>query len=111
MARPNRILALAALPLLLFLAGTTPAETLLVERVQAEAGSALPARGLSMADVQARHGEPSARLDPRGGQKSQWPVINRWTYPDFTVYFEGDTVIDAVANQASASETGPVPVQ
>lgn len=109
MDRRSRMLAAAALPLLMALAGTAGAETLLVERVQVEPDAALPDRGLSMAQVQARFGEPAARLDPRGGQKSQWPVIHRWTYPAFTVYFERDTVIDAVANRASATETGPLP--
>ena len=50
--------------------------------------AALPARGMSMAQVEARFGAPSERLDPRGGQKRQWPTINRWIYPAFTVYFE-----------------------
>ena len=104
-----RPLAFAALPLLFGIAGFAGAETLLVERVQAEPEAALPDRGQSMAQVRSRFGEPSARLDPRGGQKSQWPVIHRWTYPAFTVYFERDVVIDAVANRASAGETGPLP--
>ena len=98
----------AVLPLLCGLAGAAGADTLLVERVQAET-PALPDRGLTMAQVEARFGAPAARLDPRGGQKSQWPVIHRWTYPAFTVYFERDRVIDAVANRASAGETGPLP--
>ncbi len=41
-----------------------------------------------MAQVEARFGAPSSRMDPRGGQKRQWPTINRWVYPQFTVYFE-----------------------
>ncbi|GAA5008604.1 hypothetical protein FNZ56_03150 [Pseudoluteimonas lycopersici] len=85
------------------------AETLLVERVQQENHAAMPARGMSMAQVQARFGAPSDRLDPRGGQKRAWPTINRWTYPGFVVYFEQEKVIDAVAIQASANETGPKP--
>ena len=48
-------------------------------------------------------------MDPRGGQKSQWPTINRWVYPAFTVYFENTRVIDVVANKADASEIGPKP--
>ena len=83
-------------------------DTLLVERVQEEPAN-LPRRGMSMAQVEAGFGAPSDRLDPRGGQKRAWPTINRWTYPAFTVYFERDRVIDAVLNQASASETGPRP--
>jgi hypothetical protein len=84
------------------------AETLLVERVAQEAG-ALPARGATMAQVQARFGQPASRLEPAGGQKRQWPTIHRWSYPTFTVYFERSRVIDAVANKAGASEIGPKP--
>ena len=91
-------------------AASTPVEgdTLLVERVQLES-SALPARGLSMAQVQQRYGAPIRRLEPRGGQSRAWPTINRWSYPAFTVYFEKDRVIDAVANKASPTEIGPKP--
>lgn len=85
------------------------AETLLVDRVQQEAGTALPARGMRMADVERRFGAPAQRLDPRGGQKRAWPRINRWTYPNFVVYFEKDRVIDAVLIRADGSEVGPKP--
>lgn len=94
---------------LLALAGMTSAETLLIERVQQEGVIALPARGQNMAQVEARFGAPSERMDPRGGQKRQWPTINRWVYPAFTVYFEHSRVIDAVANKADAEEIGPKP--
>lgn len=102
---------IAAVPLfaLLSLAGTASAETLLIERVQEENRAAMPARGQSMAEVEARYGAPAERLDPRGGQKRQWPTINRWVYPAFTVYFEKTKVIDVVANRASAEEIGPKP--
>lgn len=86
--------------------GLAKGETLLIERVQEET-MALPARGLTMGQVQARFGAPSDRMDPRGGQKQQWPTINRWRYPNFVVYFEKDKVIDAVAVQADPTETGP----
>ena len=100
--------AAMALALLAF-AGAASAETLLIERVQEENKAAMPARGMSMADVEARFGAPTERLDPRGGQKAQWPTINRWSYPAFVVYFEKNKVIDAVAIQADATETGPKP--
>jgi hypothetical protein len=109
-------LQIAALLLLTGLAGiataqdrATTGDTLLIDRVQQENAAALPARGLSMAQVQARYGAPAQRLDPRGGQKHAWPTINRWSYPAFTVYFEKDKVIDAVANQADPAEIGPKP--
>ena len=94
--------------LALALPGLASAETLLIERVQEET-MALPARGMSMDQVQASFGAPADRLDPRGGQKRQWPTINRWRYPNFVVYFEKNKVIDAVAVQADPSEAGPKP--
>lgn len=97
-------------PLLALLAASAAsAETLLIQRVQEENKAALPARGMSMAQVEARFGAPTDRLDPRGGQKRQWPTINRWSYPGFTVYFEKNKVIDAVANRADETEVGPKP--
>ncbi|MBD7986511.1 hypothetical protein H9645_00520 [Luteimonas sp. Sa2BVA3] len=88
--------------------GAASADTLLIERVQHET-VAMPARGTSMSQVEARFGAPAERMDPRGGQKRQWPTIHRWVYPAFTVYFENSRVIDAVANQATPGETGPKP--
>ena len=98
-------------PLLLLcgFAASAQADTLLIERVQQENRAALPARGMTMAQVQARFGAPASKLAPRGGQSQAWPVINRWSYPAFTVYFEKDKVIDAVAIQADANEIGPKP--
>ncbi|HTM71033.1 MAG TPA: hypothetical protein VL118_09235 [Luteimonas sp.] len=87
----------------------TQGDVLLVDRVRQENSAALPVRGMTMAQVQARYGAPADRLAPRGGQKHAWPTINRWRYPAFTVYFEKSRVIDAVANHASADEIGPKP--
>ena len=83
-------------------------DTLLIERVREEPGN-LPSRGMSIAQVEAKFGAPSDRLDPRGGQKRQWPTINRWTYPAFTVYFERSKVIDVVMTKADPNEIGPKP--
>ena len=85
------------------------ADTLLIERAQEKPAQAIPARGQSMSEVEARFGAPSERMDPRGGQKRDWPTINRWVYPQFTVYFQRDRVLDVVANKASATEVGPAP--
>ena len=81
---------------------------LLVDRAR-DPASNLPVRGLTTSQVEARFGAPQQRLDPRGGQKRQWPTINRWVYPNFTVYFEKNKVIDVVTNKASPSEIGPKP--
>lgn len=83
-------------------------DVLLIERVQEEPAN-LPSRGMSMSQVESRFGAPRDRLDPRGGQKRQWPTINRWTYPAFTVYFERNKVIDVVMTKADPTEIGPKP--
>ena len=110
MNRPRRTLPrLALAAILLALSATAFAgDTLLIERVREEPGN-LPARGMTMAQVEARYGAPSDRLDPRGGQKRDWPTINRWVYPAFTVYFERTRVIDVVINKAGPAEIGPKP--
>ncbi len=86
----------------------TQGDVLLIERVQIEPAN-LPSRGMSMAQVEARFGAPAERLDPRGGQKSDWPTINRWVYPAFTVYFERSKVIDVVMTKGDPNEIGPKP--
>ena len=103
--------AILAVPMfaLLAFAGTASAETLLIERVQEENKAEMPIRGQTMAQVEARYGAPAERLNPECGQKRQWPTINRWVYPAFTVYFEKSKVIDVVANKADAEEIGPKP--
>lgn len=94
---------------LLTVSSAASADTLLVQRVNQENKAAVPTRGQSMSQVEKRFGAPTQRLDPRGGQKKQWPTINRWVYPGFTVYFEKSRVIDVVANKATAEEIGPKP--
>ena len=55
-----------------------------------------PSRGLSMAQVERRFGEPNQRVGAVGD-----PPISRWVYPQFVVYFEGSYVIHAVVRQAT----------
>lgn len=83
------------------------ADTLLMQRVQQERTSDLPGRGQSMAQVEGRFGAPITKLDPRGGDTTLHPVINRWEYPNFIVYFERDRVISSVMKQAAPNERGP----
>ena len=101
--------ALIAASLTLAFAAPAHADRLLIERAQASEAANLPARGLSMAEVEAKFGAPTQKLEPRGGQSAAWPVIHRWVYPTFTVYFERSRVIDAVLNQATPQEQGPAP--
>ena len=110
LSRSLIVIACLAAPSAAFAQDTRIVEgnTLLIERVQEEPAN-LPSRGMSMAQVEAKFGAPSDRLDPRGGQKRQWPTINRWTYPAFTVYFERSKVIDVVMTKADPNEIGPKP--
>lgn len=50
-----------------------------------------PARGSLMKTVEKQFGVPAAR-HPTVGK----PPITRWDYPNFSVFFEGDRVIDSV---------------
>ena len=59
-----------------------------------------PARGSSMARVEARFGAPATRSGPVGQ-----PPISRWDYPDFVVFFEHDHVVHAVAHHRRADRT------
>jgi hypothetical protein len=79
-------LALVAIPL--------SAETLVVDDqvLLKPATVELPARGSSMKTVEARFGAPVQRHAAVGK-----PPITRWDYKGFSVYFEYDHVVHAVA--------------
>lgn len=84
-------------------------DNLLVQRVQQEQGMNLPAKGMSMAEVERRFGAPTSKLDARGGGKPKQPVINRWMYPGYIVYFERSRVIHTVLNTPAGNNTNPSP--
>lgn len=100
---------LVAAGLALAFAAPAQADRLLIQRAQASESATLPARGQTMTQVESKFGAPQQKLEPRGGQSSAWPVIHRWVYPEFTVYFERERVVDAVLNRAAPEEVGPVP--
>jgi hypothetical protein len=87
-----------ALPIVLSFAtlAVAQADTLLIQSVQqAEATrSERPASGLTKAQVEARFGAPTRMVAAIGD-----PPISRWEYPTFTVYFENERVIHAVARR------------
>ncbi len=76
------------------MAGAVLAETVVVDgKVTVEPSSiSRPSRGMRMTTVEKQFGEPATR-HPTVGQ----PPITRWDYPGFSVFFERDRVIDAVA--------------
>jgi hypothetical protein len=51
----------------------------------------MPIRGLSMAAVLGKFGEPSQRFGPIGQ-----PPISEWVYGSFRVYFEYRTVLHSI---------------
>ena len=87
------------------------ADVLLMQRVQQENVVNLPSRGMPMSQVESRFGAPTSKLNPAGGDAPRHPVINRWEYENFIVYFERDRVISSVMKRATASELGPKQVR
>lgn len=73
-------------------------ESLLLANVAHGKSLALPVRGLTMADVERRHGAPLQKLATVGGGSAKQPPINRWRYAGYTVVFERDRVIHSVAD-------------
>lgn len=74
--------------------GTVLADTLLITSVNAAEPTATerPKHGSSMTSVEAHFGPPATR-----GKAVGQPPITRWDYPTFSVYFEYDHVVHAVA--------------
>lgn len=81
--------------LTLLAAAPLSAETLVVgDQVQVRPVSVeVPRRGESMTAVEARFGAPRARHAAVGD-----PPITRWDYERFSVYFEHQRVVHAVAS-------------
>ncbi|MCS6946090.1 MAG: hypothetical protein NZM12_00565 [Steroidobacteraceae bacterium] len=75
-------------------AGTAHAEIIVVDGrpVVRESTVARPVRGQTMRAVEERFGAPRQRHAAIGN-----PPITRWDYAEFSVYFEHDRVIHAVA--------------
>jgi len=87
--------ALATLFGLLLLAGASGvvwADTVKVPLGQQRAaGEDVPRLGMKKAQVENQYGNPERRKAPVGE-----PPISSWEYPDYVVYFEGDTVLHTV---------------
>ncbi|MGB5201784.1 MAG: hypothetical protein WBN68_19655 [Sedimenticolaceae bacterium] len=75
------------------------ADVLLLEAIEAappntSSGVMRPSRGASMPQVKAKYGEPEAVKGAVGE-----PPITRWVYPNYTVYFEHQKVVDVVVHR------------
>lgn len=86
----------AALAAGAIVAGPIAAETITVGDSVAIRESAVerPGRGQSMQAVETRFGQPAGRHAAVG-----LPPITRWDYADFSVFFEHNLVIHAVATR------------
>ena len=100
-------LGLAVLLAIALAPSVAQADSLLVNRVQQEKGMNLPSRGMSMTQVEKQWGAPQRKLSPRGGDTAKHPVINRWDYANFIVYFEHSHVIHSVLNTPAGNNTNP----
>ena len=99
MKRLIRVLGLAAVAGCLAPVGPVLAETLVTnDQVQLRDSNVdRPSRGATMAAVEAKYGAPSQKHATVGGASAAQPAITRWDYPHFSVFFEKDRVIHAVA--------------
>jgi hypothetical protein len=70
--------------------------TLLLDGIDSDAQTASdrPKSGMTMDSVEKAYGMPAERHEAVGQ-----PPITRWDYPTFSVYFEHDRVIHAVAKR------------
>ncbi len=74
------------------------ADILLIEKVRERMLRDLPVNGLSMDEVESRYGTPLNRSGPVGE-----PPITRWTYDDYSVYFEHRLVIESVLHHEAVT--------
>lgn len=86
----------AALALVVLASSVSYADTLLLAAIQVDAQTATtrPQAGMSMTAVESQFGAPAERRAAVGQ-----PPITRWDYAAFSVYFEHDRVIHAVARR------------
>ena len=93
--RRTSAFVLCALAYSLGAAGAAVAETNVVDaQVQVRDSSVeKPTRGITMPQVEAKFGAPVSKHDAVGQ-----PPITRWDYAGFSVFFEHDRVIHAVAS-------------
>ena len=78
----------------LALGAAASADVLLLDGIELDAPSATarPRAGTTMSSVESAYGTPSQKHAAVGE-----PPITRWDYPGFSVYFEHEKVVHAVA--------------
>jgi len=99
------VLTLVLLSSIAFWASTASADVLLIEEVRQADNMAVPANGLSMAEVEAQFGSPGSKQGPVGD-----PPITQWVYDRWSVYFEFDKVLFTVLHKGEVINTAPAKV-
>ena len=86
----------ATLAVLALASAVSRADTLLLDGIEMDSQTSAmrPRAGTSMTNVESTYGTPAERRGPVGE-----PPITRWDYPSFSVYFEHDRVVHAVARR------------
>lgn len=74
----------------------TAGDILLIEKVEERQSRDLPGNGLTMNQVESRYGSPIEKRSAVGD-----PPITRWVYPDYSVFFEHNLVIESVVRHAA----------
>jgi hypothetical protein len=89
------------LALLVLAAPCAHADTLLIDGIDVDkqTDQMRPKPGMSMTAVESSYGTPAQRHAAVGGSIAEQPPITRWDYAGFSVYFEHDRVIHAVARR------------
>jgi hypothetical protein len=90
-------------------AGSALADTVVVnDQVQVrDSRIDRPRRGITMSEVEKHFGAPVTRHPTVGGGSPHHPPITRWDYSGFSVFFEGDRVIDSVVTAGEAAPPAP----
>ncbi len=94
---PMRNLKISIVSLLLILIATLQVNAQVVKTPSNDAvvvtNSNVPQRGMTKAQVESYFGQPNSQLGPVG-----IPAIYRWDYGNYSVFFENNHVIHAVAH-------------
>lgn len=77
-------------------AGAVTADILVLPEGEPVPEIRLPTKGMTMAEVEKKYGEPRVKQPTVGGGTPQQPPITRWDYDGFVVIFERDRVVHGV---------------
>ncbi len=102
----SKLTTIITVILIALMTSNTYADVLIIDRVNKIQNFDLPKRGSTKTQVLEQFGEPENKKAAIGE-----PPISVWQYPDFSVYFERNWVINSVVLKASPEEKGPKSIQ